>query len=1253
MGIFSAQRAQQLLASLVIFFLSVNTSVHGQLTGIEKPQIFPPTPQTQLFEKYLNHQLTEYNGLPEINIPLYTVEIKGMKIPITLSYHAGGIKYKSYDGEIAAGWSIGAGGYRVSRTINGKPDELYPLYNASTAFGSPSLEHSAYLASIAFPWQDPEFNKIAAITNDLTMRDGEYDQFNYMLPSSAGQFMIADRSTRSIAMTNDRQDKILLDPGSGTFNLSNIKILDNAGFEFQAGGLQGSMELVEKSRSNPTLKTAWPVSKIVSPYNEVVDFTYAKYSVSMSTESYYTYKIIDATSYQAAAGTLPSMTTFRELPENEEQFRYFEDMFFIEKIQTEKEKVEFQRQANSNVLAKILVTNLLNAETLEVFFNYADVEGHRLLTGITVNGKTYGFTYYDPPADMADAYPDQWGFYKYPYTGNEYWGLFLHEEFKEHYFAESETMPSNNRSWVQIKDRLSQILPSFVDRESNSNPHYFSLKTITFPTGGTTTYEYEPNQYSKATIANPTGPTIQGAGQRVKKIISKAGPTETPVTTLFKYGPGENGNGKVDVDYLDNVKYNFFSDTWSYDITTHFYDVTQWWYTLQKIHTYSPKAMSGDIDLQPPVEYEVVTTYQLDALNNQTLGKTVSTYEVPAKYSLSTMQHPSGYPANNYWYNDLSARYVSYVGIGIKPILKKKEFFKDGNTTPVMKEEYTYETLGTPLLYGIKVKQRLFFNRYPVSMTSDMYAPLVSSITNGYFDYGSTSANLTGYRPLTHTVTNYDGATPLVSTTAYEYNAKGLVSKKSTNTSLGTLLTEEYAYPEASAGAVYGQMETKNIISPVIRTVAKNNGIETQRIHTNYTDNNAITTGLILPETVQRSFTGQSNLQTELTYQKYDTKGNLTQYVGRDGVVTAVIWGYSQKFPIATTAGAVVSDVFHTSFEDQEGNSTNGDARTGLKSRVGGYSKALTGLTNGNYKLSYWQKSGGTWTLQSNDIVVSSGTYTISLTGQLDEIRFYPKGAQMTTATYNPHKGMIGQTDANNRISTFEYDAYGRLSLIRDHDRNIVKKICYNYAGQPEDCGQTVFYNVAKSGTFTRNNCGTNGTGGSVTYTVAAGTYSSTVSQATADQLAQDAVNANGQAYSNSNGSCSWTNQAQSGTFTRNNCGTGYTGGAVTYTIAANTYSSSVSLADANQQAVNAVNAGGQAYANANGTCTSTCNTGNCSGAGKKCVNGVCETGVQIQISCEYDETLHKYRRGYVYQYSDYSWSNPWYTYSPEACPID
>lgn len=63
-----------------------------------------------------------------------------------------------------------------------------------------------------------------------------------------------------------------------------------------------------------------------------------------------------------------------------------------------------------------------------------------------------------------------------------------------------------------------------------------------------------------------------------------------------------------------------------------------------------------------------------------------------------------------------------------------------------------------------------------------------------------------------------------------------------------------------------------------------------------------------------------------------------------------------------------------------------------------------------------------------------------------DDIRFYPSDGSMTTYTYKPLVGITSESDPKNIMKTYEYDAQGRLRLIRDHDGNILKKFEYNYA---------------------------------------------------------------------------------------------------------------------------------------------------------------------------------------------------------------
>ncbi|WP_374172975.1 DUF5977 domain-containing protein [Flavobacterium tructae] len=133
--------------------------------------------------------------------------------------------------------------------------------------------------------------------------------------------------------------------------------------------------------------------------------------------------------------------------------------------------------------------------------------------------------------------------------------------------------------------------------------------------------------------------------------------------------------------------------------------------------------------------------------------------------------------------------------------------------------------------------------------------------------------------------------------------------------------------------------------------------------------------------------------------------------------------------------------------------------------------------------------------------------------------------------------------------------------------------------------GTCRFYNTAKSGIFTKNNCPAGQWGSSVTYTVAARIHWSESSQAEADMIAQNDVAQNGQNYANANGVCGFYNEQKSQNYTRNNCGTGSIGSIVTYTVPFGTYFSTVSQNNANGMAMSDIRSNGQNYANTHGTC--------------------------------------------------------------------
>ncbi|AXB56697.1 DUF5977 domain-containing protein [Flavobacterium fluviale] len=130
------------------------------------------------------------------------------------------------------------------------------------------------------------------------------------------------------------------------------------------------------------------------------------------------------------------------------------------------------------------------------------------------------------------------------------------------------------------------------------------------------------------------------------------------------------------------------------------------------------------------------------------------------------------------------------------------------------------------------------------------------------------------------------------------------------------------------------------------------------------------------------------------------------------------------------------------------------------------------------------------------------------------------------------------------------------------------------------------FWNTAQSGLFTKNDCAVGGIPGTAWYTVPAGRYSSTESQAAADAQAQNEINANGQNHANANAVCTFSNVLKMQSFTKNNCDAGGVPGTATYVVPAGRYFSTYSQAAADDQAQQEINANGQNHANANAGCT-------------------------------------------------------------------
>lgn len=174
-------------------------------------------------------------------------------------------------------------------------------------------------------------------------------------------------------------------------------------------------------------------------------------------------------------------------------------------------------------------------------------------------------------------------------------------------------------------------------------------------------------------------------------------------------------------------------------------------------------------------------------------------------------------------------------------------------------------------------------------------------------------------------------------------------------------------------------------------------------------------------------------------------------------------------------------------------------------------------------------------------------------------------------------------------VETGKYTSIISQSDADDKAMKDIEQNGQNWVNEHGRCITILWYNVKKSKSFRKNDCDPDTEEGSlVTMTIEAGQFSSTISQEDADRKAEAELNAKGQDYANSHGTCNtikWYNDRKSKMFQKTDCEVTEVGSMVEYVVEAGRFSSSVSKEDANQKALDALEAEGPGYANEHGTC--------------------------------------------------------------------
>lgn len=215
-------------------------------------------------------------------------------------------------------------------------------------------------------------------------------------------------------------------------------------------------------------------------------------------------------------------------------------------------------------------------------------------------------------------------------------------------------------------------------------------------------------------------------------------------------------------------------------------------------------------------------------------------------------------------------------------------------------------------------------------------------------------------------------------------------------------------------------------------------------------------------------------------YEVYDSKNNLIQSTPKSGIPTTTIWGYHQTKPIAKIEGATYAQVMQAFNLDPN----NNDAYLQLPIVI------------------------------KSDSDVNDATESELLT-ELNNFRTHSslKDFQVSTYTFDPLIGIKSITPLSGIKESYKYDTFNRLERILNVDDNILKEYKYNYAPRK-------FYSPALSEVFYKNDCLSWMVGQPYTYSIPEKKYVSTISQADANQMAQNDMNVNAQNAANLYGGC-------------------------------------------------------------------------------------------------------------------------------------
>ncbi len=510
------------LPLILLLFLTIPQALQAQGRGNTQSEstfnVAFPSPTAASMAKFSEIPVSYSSGVPQISVPVYDVQSRHLNFPLTLSYHASGVRPREIPGWVGLGWSLNTG--VITRNVYGLPDESTLGYK-NTGSAADSLANGLY---------DEQTYYDKAYNWEL---DPEPDVFTISAPGLSATFMIDDAAGPVLKYPHENL-KVDYEISGGAFTY--FKVTNDNGIEYTfAQQEQSTSTTLSKSGQGSQVPppafsyvSSWYLTKIHDlSTDDEINIAYTQTTSPVEFEVFVN-KTKTNQFYNASAPVCAVSEDITYSVTKNTTYTYFPSQITTAKeklifdvdpetlstgsgnvIYGQLQSIEVQQVSTSDVIQKVILDyNSTDSRFLENV-GIQDADG--------VDMAPYEFSYIGGMGNFPD----------YDTYNIDYWGYYN---------------GATNTDLIPQVTNVTFGTLSGADRAPNSTyTKYGTMDKITYPTGGYSQFEYEANDYywSGSAVESAGNKTL--GGLRIKKITQHDGMSSSnDIIREYEYKQDQN-----------------------------------------------------------------------------------------------------------------------------------------------------------------------------------------------------------------------------------------------------------------------------------------------------------------------------------------------------------------------------------------------------------------------------------------------------------------------------------------------------------------------------------------------------------------------------------------------------------------------------------------------------------------------------------------------------------------------------------------